>query len=1085
MHGALGQSSVMAIPNHFTCTLGQAAELNKAIQPISDISNFIDQQADDRPHAPAVVFPVPGENDEAWDLDVFSFRDIQRGSSSQQLDYLSESSRETVAVLCQSTPSLLFTWLGLMRRGRSVLLLAAQCQPSAIAHLLKTCDVEVLIYDEVYEQQATETQSQRQPERLHIRVLNLDVSAMVKDVNDTQTRRQSPKPEIAYLHHTSGTSTGLPKPIPQNYRAALGVLPQTLDAFDEAVFTTTPLYHGGVADSLRAWTSNAMICLFPGKSVPITAKNIVLCLEAVKNAKRDPLPQIRCFSSVPYVLQMMASDGEGLQHLQRMRLVGVGGAALPSEVGDDLVHKDVNLISRFGSAECGFLMSSDRECEIDKEWQYLRNSAEPGYLNFEPQGDGTYELVIENKWPHRAKMNREDGSFATADLFVPHPTTPSAWKYHSRADSQLTLITGKKFDPAPFESSIATSPLLDDVLIFGNGQPYPGALLFRSEKAQAMSDEDLIAALAASIEKLNADSQDHARLARNMLVPVEHGENRLEKSSKGTILRGKAEEIYADQIEQAYSGLSSDVSPNVANEDLFPLLRDHIVWIVGRGQELHADTDLFSFGVDSVASIQIRHILQMLLLAESSALPLSVVEDCGTVERLVDFITKKRHGTELEREDELELMRKLVNQYSDFSRIEAPPALNGHVGSSATRPDGEVILLTGATGALGAHLLDLYRSHPSVSRIHILIRGADDHSAHERVNKALTSRSLPGLDSSKPPNSPTITIHRTQLSAPTLGLDPSTYTTLQNEVTQITHAAWSVDFRMRLRSFVKDHIAGLRHLLDFALAGSQHPKLAFISTLASISAAQPAEGGALFETPSHNPNEASPLGYSRSKWVAEAVLSQASKVHPAARDRLSIFRVGQLSGDTQHGVWNASEAWPMMLASAKATSALPDLGKGEKLNWLGVDLAACGIVEATSNSRLGDDKADATGAQVYHVLNDAATPATWDDLVRWMRRLEPDTQILHPKEWLGRMEQLQSERSDHPALKLLGLWKAVYGGDGNDGIDEDAKEEAGSSTAEVRFDTARARSVAPSLRDVRAVDEEYFGKLWGWIKENV
>ncbi len=49
---------------------------------------------------------------------------------------------------------------------------------------------------------------------------------------------------------------------------------------------------------------------------------------------------------------------------------------------------------------------------------------------------------------YKAKKNRPDGSFATADLFAPHPEIPHAWKYHSRADSQLTLITGKKFDPA-------------------------------------------------------------------------------------------------------------------------------------------------------------------------------------------------------------------------------------------------------------------------------------------------------------------------------------------------------------------------------------------------------------------------------------------------------------------------------------------------------------------------------------------------------------------------------------------------------------------------------------------------------------
>jgi hypothetical protein len=100
---------------------------------------------------------------------------------------------------------------------------------------------------------------------------------------------------------------------------------------------------------------------------------------------------------------MMADDKAGLKQLQSMDIVGVGGAALPAEVGDRLVRDKVNLISRFGSAECGFLMSSCRDFEKDKAWQYLRPS--PGgeqqqLLKFERQQDGLSELVIQPGWPH-------------------------------------------------------------------------------------------------------------------------------------------------------------------------------------------------------------------------------------------------------------------------------------------------------------------------------------------------------------------------------------------------------------------------------------------------------------------------------------------------------------------------------------------------------------------------------------------------------------------------------------------------------------------------------------------------------------
>ena len=57
-----------------------------------------------------------------------------------------------------------------------------------------------------------------------------------------------PESDVAYLHHTSGTSTGLPKSIPQTHHAAVDVPPTFSDCHEKATFTTTPLYYGGAAD---------------------------------------------------------------------------------------------------------------------------------------------------------------------------------------------------------------------------------------------------------------------------------------------------------------------------------------------------------------------------------------------------------------------------------------------------------------------------------------------------------------------------------------------------------------------------------------------------------------------------------------------------------------------------------------------------------------------------------------------------------------------------------------------------------------------------------------------------------------------
>lgn len=331
-------------------------------------------------------------------------------------------------------------------------------------------------------------------------------------------------------------------------------------------------------------------------------------------------PPVKYFTSVPYILRMVTEDKSGLKTIQGMDLVGVGGAALPAAVGDELVRSGVNLVSRFGSSECGFLMSSHRDYSLEKEWQYLRSRGSVS-LRFEPQGNGLAELVVPPDWPHMAKRNREDGAFATADLFEHHPKIANAWKYHSRADSQLTLMTGKKFDPAPLEDVIATSALLSDVLIFGNGKDYPGALLFPSKDSINITSDHILNEIWLLIEKLNAEGQGHTKLSKPMLVLMPYNAPRPEKSSKGTVMRGLAEKLYEAEISYAYQTSHDDhqeVQLQVPDEQVPMAILDILKGVLNNEEIIPADADLFTFGVDSVACIEIRSLLQRVLLNSDS-----------------------------------------------------------------------------------------------------------------------------------------------------------------------------------------------------------------------------------------------------------------------------------------------------------------------------------------------------------------------------------------------------------------------------------------------------------------------------------
>jgi thioester reductase-like protein len=69
--------------------------------------------------------------------------------------------------------------------------------------------------------------------------------------------------------------------------------------------------------------------------------------------------------------------------------------------------------------------------------------------------------------------------------------------------------------------------------------------------------------------------------------------------------------------------------------------------------------------------------------------------------------------------------------------------------------------------------------------------------------------------------------------------------------------------------------------------------------------------------------DAAAVGYARSKWVAEHICNSAHET--SLRGRVAVVRIGQLCGDTEHGIWNESEAWPLLIASVRYTECLPTL----------------------------------------------------------------------------------------------------------------------------------------------------------------
>ncbi|KAI8650790.1 Carrier domain-containing protein [Fusarium keratoplasticum] len=1074
-------------PNYFTCTLGEALKLKQQadgpMQSYKTVIDLIETQARTRPQSPALGFA--SLDDEESTRNVFpravSFHDLCELSkcAERALSRWANSSKDgglTVGLLCTSSFDFVFTWLGLARSGYSVLLLAPQLEPQGIQHLCETLGVTKIFSDMAHRDRASTV-----PGIDFLRTLSCQEllgSGLSKEPQrqfgvptDSELPGTTKVPDIAYIFHTSGTSSGLPKPIPQSQFGVVGALPVFPGENKPATFSTTPLYHGGLADCMRAWTSGAMIWFFPEGQVPITGVNI---LKAINFARNKDAAPIKYFSSVPYVLQMLAEEARGIQVLKSMDLVGVGGAALPSAVGDKFVEAGVNLLSRMGSAECGFLTCSHRDYAKDKEWQYLRVINDTHLLEFEPRENGLSELVVKPRWPFKVKTNRDDGSYATSDLFEPHPSKPNAWRYHSRADSQITLANGRKFDPSPIEGSIlASTNMLKDVLIFGGGRDYAGALLF--PVSNKVSQKDIIDSIWPHVNQMNNASQSHSRITKPMLlvVPVRDGEQPLEKSSKGTILRRQAEERYAKEIELSYK-LSSSRSAfsQVVDEQLAETVSDCFLRVLGRKPD--PDQDLYRQGVDSIACIQIRKLIESNCLSPGMTLPMNVIYDQGTITALVKYLRRVRGGHNLEErngeETQLRSMRQLAEKYSAFGDIEIKPRIW----------QGNAVVLTGATGFLGAHILNLLRGDARVNKVYCLLRAECLQSAHERVSKALVDRAMPGLETyeESEANHDKIVCLPCDLSNGDLGLSEEQRQRIMDETAVIIHSAWAVNFNLRLNSF-EDQIAATQNLLK--LAAVAQAQLIFVSSTAAVSNSTSTP---ILERISQDPSEASPMGYSRSKWVAERVCESANKQFSSDGDNLAtVVRIGQLCSNDV-GIWNASEAYPLLLSTARVAGCLPDISH-EMLNWLPVEEAAQSVMDIAFSSHVtkpeNGESLSATETRVYHVLSPHANPS-WSQMLKWVSDGEKELsfQIVPPREWMSRLEEALKEKDgNHPSQVLLGLWKQNYY------RDEGHECKVGEPPRSPAFDLSRTQQVSAAMTEVKPLDRERVLKMWKWVCETI
>lgn len=225
-------------------------------------------------------------------------------------------------------------------------------------------------------------------------------------------------------------------------------------------------------------------------------------------------------------------------------------------------------------------------------------------------------------------------------------------------------------------------------------------------------------------------------------------------------------------------------------------------------------------------------------------------------------------------------------------------------------------ILTGVTGSLGAHILAKLAQSSHVEIVYCPVRKLDGVDAMSRVIQSLRQRKL-SLDQD---SSAKVIALYSDIGKNDFGLETTIFGIMKKTVSLIIHAAWSVNFNLGLSSF-EDQIKGLSNLIQFSLDVEQSKPARFLFC-SSISVASRAPVTTdVAESLITDYNHASRTGYARSKLISELIIGKAAQMGA----RSSILRIGQIVGDSVHGIWTNMEAIPLIIQSARAIDVLPQL----------------------------------------------------------------------------------------------------------------------------------------------------------------
>ncbi|KAF7171666.1 hypothetical protein CNMCM5623_003994 [Aspergillus felis] len=886
------------------------------------------------------------------------------------VNFAAQRHKKPIGLLMESDLGLFIYLASLLSLESPVLLLSARLGPAAISHLVaKTGTVTILTSKRTVSVASHATLDSP------IQIINAPpfseflTSPSIKYAGQRLPRVPSHKDEPGTLIlHSSGT-TGLPKPVFLTHRYVLGYAACHRLRPEESVgrvnVSTLPLYHGFGLLAPCLSLSVGKPCCFPSPSIIPSATSTIELLQSTNALS---------LMTVPSIIEEIASFSgpSSLETLRSLDFVAVGGGAIKPEIGEKLHSQGVTLLNHYGATEIGAIAHIFVP-DATYDWHYLRLRSDLGLQVKSLESDNSLHCKLLG-YPFGW-----DRAFEVQDLLERNPASIDdvEVKILSRKDDVIVLATGEKVLPHLLEETLNGKTGIKTAVVFGERRETVGVLIESQQPIAPAEYQGFINKVWKWIDEVNHLVDRHARVpSQGAVVVVPEGKS-IPRSDKGSVMRHELSRVFADEIERAYLSLSkNEIYLNPANA--LPGLRALVQASLGdRIKTTLADeSDFFELGMDSLEATRLSRQLNSLPNRDSFQ---------GLTEEVrPDFIYQHPTLSSLAGAMTGEPAPQPRSQRASEMQDTLRKALQciGRAGS-------EVVLLTGSTGTLGVHMLEILCRNPHVKSIICINRSQPGVDAWIRQEESCRAKGIQLPLSCRDK----IVCFQTATQDHHLGLSDEAYTSLTSKVTHIIHNAWPMDFKRRLSSFHAP-IQSLCNLIQLAkdihaLRPNVVPRLVFTSSIA-VTGRYP--GRRVAEQRMTDPNWAAAMGYAEAKWVCECLLEDAAQ-DSRGSFQPAIVRLGQLSGSNHSGFWSKTEHLPTLVSISAKIGALPNI-QGS-FSWLPMDIAGRAVSDITlSNSQ----------QHFYHVENPIRQP--WVDLLTSLRS-ELRLSLVDFEDWI-----MQARQSD-------------------------------------------------------------------------